>query len=211
MVAKSTSKRERTRAALLANAIAIFRRVGIKSTRLAEIAETAGVVPATLANHFPTKARLVETWLRGEIDSVLVDELGRASRLRAPLRRVCRRLAAATVREPQLRAEAWRWAPRTARVDTVGFAALTTAIRVEQSADHLRGDLPANTLAAALLDAIEGGLIAGIAVDPEADGPASEEEDFARRVTRTVEQHVDLLLDGARKRNERVRLPPAST
>ena len=58
-----------------------------------------------------------------------------------------------------------------------------------------------------MLDAIEGGVIAGVigVAENEADGDAAR-----ITVAEAVQRRVDLVLDGARKRNERVRLPPAS-
>jgi len=64
-------KRERTRSRLLANAIAIFERQGVQATTLAQIAEAAGVVKATLANHFPTKPALVEACLTHGVRPVI--------------------------------------------------------------------------------------------------------------------------------------------
>ena len=62
------TKRERTRARLLANAIALFRKQGVRETRLAEVAEASEVAPATLFNHFPSRAALASAWVRGEIE-----------------------------------------------------------------------------------------------------------------------------------------------
>ena len=47
MTAPRPGKRARTRALLLANAIALFREQGVAETRLADVARAADVAPAT--------------------------------------------------------------------------------------------------------------------------------------------------------------------
>ena len=69
--AETPRKRQRTRALLLANAVALFRERGVAGTRLADVAERSQVAKATLFNHFPAKADLVEAWLRGELATAI--------------------------------------------------------------------------------------------------------------------------------------------
>lgn len=223
----AASKRARTRAQLLANAIALFRSRGVRATRLAEIARAADVVAATLYNHFPTKAAIVEAWLRGEIDEALAEAVGSEAvghPLRPPLRRLCRALSVAAAAEPELRSEAWRVVGRARDPDDGLPAPLVAAVRAEQRAGHLRSDLAPERLAAMILDALEGGLVAGLAGlraggesggagegDGEAVTDASEAREPARRLGAALQASVDLVLDGARKRNERVRPPRRST
>lgn len=212
------TKRERTRARILANAIALFLHQGIHTTRLVEIAGAAEVVPATLANHFPTKALIVEAWLRGEIGQALVEELDRGGthRLRAPLRRVSGRVAEMAGASVAAHAEGWALVPRAIRDEPPGLALLAAHLRAEQQSEHVRADLPAEVLARAVWDAIEGGLVAGLA-DPTPGGAAREpagayEGSAAQaRIRAAIERRVDLVLDAARRRNERVRPPAAST
>ena len=54
-----------------------------------------------------------------------------------------------------------------------------------------------------LTDAIEGGLIAGLTVAVESR--ASDDRARVRDLAGRIQTRVDLVLDGARKRNERVR------
>jgi hypothetical protein len=78
----------------------------------------------------------------------------------------------------------------------------------EQEREHVRADLPPDALADLLLDAIEGGLIRGLVergCEAAAEPDALALEDHLRRA---AQARIDLVLDGARKRNERVR-PPA--
>ncbi len=53
------TKRTRTRAALIAAADSAFSRRGWAATRIEDIADAAGVSPATAYNHFPTKHSLL--------------------------------------------------------------------------------------------------------------------------------------------------------
>jgi AcrR family transcriptional regulator len=63
------TKRIRTRAALIAAADSAFSRRGWAATRIEDIADAAGVSPATAYNHFPTKHALLgavyEPYVRG--------------------------------------------------------------------------------------------------------------------------------------------------
>jgi len=68
----------------------------------------------------------------------------------------------------------------------------------------LRADRPAVALADLLLDAIEGGLVSGLRA-LGASSAANPEKSLAVE----VQARVDLVLDGARKRNERVRAESA--
>ncbi len=198
-------KRARTRALLLANAIALFRDRGFTETKLADVARAADVAPATLYNHFPSRAALAGAWVRGEIEEasqeaarqVVDDERG----LRAGMRGLCRAIARTNAPETALRLEAWKEA---ARVRAEPAAALVRAIEIEQRREHVRADRPAAALADLLLDAIEGGLVSGLrALD------ASSAVNAEKPLAVEIQARVDLVLDGARKRNERVRAESA--
>jgi hypothetical protein len=69
-------------------------------------------------------------------------------------------------------------------------------IELEQQRARLRADLPASALAEMLIEALEGGLIAGLRASAD-----------RREVAARIRAGVDLVLDGARKRNERVSAP----
>ncbi len=203
------TKKRHTRERILENAIALFRDKGLRASRLAEVADRSEVSGATLFNYFPTKGTLAEAWVRGELESVLADAIEDAvateHSLRVAIRSACRALAEASLAEPDLRLEAWREAGRARRRgEAMGRGAvsrrgaLVDGVRAEQARDHLRSDLPAETLADLLLDAIEGGLIAGLEAEPTTS---------SRALAGFTQARVDLVLDGARKRNERVRPP----
>ena len=214
------SKRARTRRALLENAIALFSRAGIRATTSAAIAEAAGVSVATLFNHFATRTDLAEAWVRGELLAVLeaaIDEAGDRG-LRGTLRAVCRELASAeTWRvDAERRLEAWRITPRAFadRERAAHSRGLVESIVREQQQGRLRADLEATLLAGLVLDALERGVIEGLerALEERREEDGSEpqraglEADLSKRAA-ALRAPVDLVLDGARKRNERVVLP----
>jgi AcrR family transcriptional regulator len=195
------SKKRRTRDSILANAIALFRRDGIGRTRTSEIARAAEISQATLFNYFSTKDALAGSWVRGELAQTLdglepeVTERG----IRPALRRACRELAGAAQDAPELRLEAWHRASRISAESQAGAAGLTRAIAAEQDRGRLRADLAPELLAEMVIEALEGGIGAGL-------GRGDEERSFARQLM----ARIDLVLDGARKKNERV-VAPAGT
>jgi AcrR family transcriptional regulator len=77
------TKRIRTRAALIAAADSAFSRRGWAATRIEDIADAAGVSPATAYNHFPTKHALLgavyEPHVRGLIRQAEKDIAARRS------------------------------------------------------------------------------------------------------------------------------------
>ncbi len=195
------TKKRRTFDEILANGVALFREQGIRRTRTEQIAKAAAVSPATLFNYFPNKSALAEAWVRGESDrivaeaSVAIEERG----LRPCLRLACRILAGRAADAPILRLEAWRTAGRARDQALDGAHPLIAGIGGEQERERIRRDLPARLLAEVILDALESGLVEGIRL-------ARPEEELAK----SLQARVDLILDGARKRNERVDLPRQS-
>lgn len=201
---RRTTKRQRTRAKLLANAIALFREQGVRETKLAEVAAASEVAPATLFNHFPSRADLAGAWVRGEIEAEAL-AVGRVVReeargMRASLRQACRALAERSAEEPIVRWAAWQ---ETARIRPEPIEGLRDALALEQQREHVRGDRSPESLAELLADAIEGGLVEGLAAAIAATEP--DPRAGARLIGARLQARVDLVLDGARKRNERVR------
>lgn len=198
------TKRQRTRAKLLANAIALFREQGVRETKLAEVAAASEVAAATLFNHFPSRADLAGAWVRGEIEAE-ARAVGRAvceeaRGMRASLRQACRALAERSAEEPIVRWAAWQ---ETARIRPEPIEGLRDALALEQQREHVRGDRSPESLAELLADAIEGGLVEGLAAAIAVTEP--DPRTGARLIGARLQARVDLVLDGARKRNERVR------
>lgn len=189
------TKKRRTFEEILANGVALFRAQGFRRTRTEEIARASAVSPATLFNYFPTKAALAEAWVRGEVDRSIdaaTSELeGRG--LRPALRSIARELAGRAGDAPELRFEAWRAAGRARDREPEAGHPLVEAFRREQQGERIRQDVPARVLASLILDGLEAGLIEGLRA-----GYGEAE------LARGLQLRVDVVLDGARKRNERV-------
>jgi len=199
------AKKLRTREAILKNAIALFCDRGVQATRSAAIAEASQVSPATLFNYFPSRRVLAGAWVRGEL--VRVFQAGmhetEAGGLRRGLRRACRELARLALLDPEARLEAWRLASR-ASDPVVAELEARFAVRVaaEQQRGRIRSDLAAPEIASLLLAAAEDALIHALGSVVEV-GALREEAVLAS----ALQARVDLVLDGARKRNERVAAP----
>lgn len=203
------TKKKRTQQRILANAIALFQEHGIRRTRLSEVARASEVSEATLFNYFANKGQLAEGWVRGEVVGSLVaaatESRDRGGSLRAAIRGACRSVAAASALEPALRHEAWREAGRAVGLPEVDLRPLAEGLREEQKRERVRADLRCEDLADMLIEAIEGGLIAGLRGAGEASGAELE-----AALSQRIRERVDLVLDGARKRNERVHVPSAN-
>ena len=196
-------KRQQTEAEILANAIAQFRDRGVRGTMLAEVARESRVSSATLFNYFPNKGALAEAWVRGEIDKVLVNvsrDLGDHG-LRSAMRNLCRELASLASQDRLVRLEAWRESGRALLEPLSRSHPLVLALGREQKRERVRGDLSPRAIGEMLIDALEAGLIAGL-----------QRKQDEKEMAKTMRVRVDLILDGARKRNERVTAPmPSST
>lgn len=191
-------KRAETAARIRRRAIRLFRMSGVRGTSLRAVAEASEVSPATLFNYFPTKAALAEAWVRGEIEAAVAeaaDGLGDHG-LRPAMRSLSRELARRAMDDRAVRLEAWREVGRAAGERLDDADPLVVQLAAEQQRERVRRDLSPRSLGELLLDALEGGLIEGL----RSGGTESE-------VARAIRARVDLVLDGARKRNERVTAP----
>ena len=162
---------------------------------MSDVARDSRVSPATLFNYFPNKGALAEAWVRGELVDRLADalrELGEHS-VRSTLRRFCREFAGTISRDRAVRLEAWGEAGRARRKPIDSGHPLIAGLAREQERERIRKDLSAESLGEILLDAIEGAVMAGLRA-------AEDESELAK----TLRARVDLVLDGARKKNERI-------
>ncbi|MFP6655305.1 MAG: helix-turn-helix domain-containing protein [Myxococcota bacterium] len=193
-------KRRETRRQILATAVEVFRRRGIRAAHLGEIARASEISPATLFNYFPNKGALAEAWVRGEIEQIFREAEPdlRQRGLRSAIGLCCRRLAALVSggADQTIRLEAWSEAGRAPKRFVEASHPLVEALRHWQVSERVRGDIKALTMAEMLIEAVEGGLIDGLRRDlNHAD------------LEKGLRMRVDLLLDGVRKRNERVAAP----
>ena len=192
------SKKRQARAALSAAAIELFEERGFDATRIAEITARAQVSHATFFNYFAGKDGLFSEWLSLGVDAVFARcaEDAASAPLRPSVRRNLRDFAEECEgRAPWLR-EAW---PRC-RVGALVAAPRGAQALVERAQE--RGDLRRDVSSAQL-----GGLLMVVLVGAVGEWLATEgrEGPLQDHVLRSV----DLVLDGARRRSERVR-PSAS-
>ena len=185
-------KKRRQREIIIENAIALFRTSGYESTSVKKVAQCCEISEATFFNYFPTKDAVLSAWAHGRVSAAVATTVQGEKRpgLRRSMRLAARELAASVEGDLDLARLAFARARLTPPVVPQALIAL---VREAQAREEARRDLPAGELArvmaAALASAVVGALESG-----EPAGPV---------VTRAV----DLVVDGARRRNERVRMP----
>jgi len=200
-----SAKQQRQRREISENSIALFRERGFEAVRVHDIAAACALSDATFFNYFSSKDALLGEWAEAGFEDALVAGAGRVAG--GALRRVVRQWAAELERrvgeDPLIMAEAWRrvrladlGAPRApARGRVVAASAAEALIAQAQAEGQVRSDLQAAALAGLLQVAVAGSLANWLAT------PASERKGSLRAGLASA---ADLLLDGFRKRNERV-------
>ncbi len=227
-------KRELLRRSIEEAAAAVFDERGVDGARIAEIARRAVVSEATLYNHYANKSALADGWVRRRLqgaagDAVGADDVGgpggpggaggsSGSAARAGVRQQSRDIAAAVARE-SLRTRAalgsvWGRSGRTAECPEPprAPAELVGWLRAAQARDELRSDVPAEEIADLLWAAVEQRIRAWLA-RPRPDGEGAGEgdrEDVPDDLEGGLRRAIGVVLDGSRKRHERVRAPAAT-
>jgi AcrR family transcriptional regulator len=204
------TKQKNQRISIIENAIALFRERDFDAVPVREIALACTLSEATFFNYFGDKAGVLREWAKREFDASLAVAVEAARG--GPLRRVVRLWAAELARraaaDPILMRKAWlhvrvsdfTGAPSRARGRAPGPEPVLPLIESAQRESDLRADLDADLLAQLLLSCLAGTLSTCLA---ESHSPT--EKSVAERLGRGA----DLLLDGFRKRNERVPAPSA--
>ncbi len=199
-------KKQRVRASIMANAVAMFRESGFEAVRVQQIAARADISDATFFNYFPSKEMVLSEWVHGRLDAALAGACERAGE--GGLRRVLRGAVREFAREVEGDLEFQRMAWGRARLAPcrVGGSlpsgrrqshdALCALLECAVERGELRRDLPVEQLAELLRSALQG------SVAPWLTTPAAEPEPLELRLQRGL----DLLLDGFHRRHERVRL-----
>jgi len=95
-----------------------------------------------------------------------------------------------------VRLEAWRESGRAHATTPEALQPLVRALQRWQESERIRKDVDASTLAELLMEAVESGMISGL-----------RRRCSGRELSEQLRARVDLVLDGARKRNERVAAP----
>jgi AcrR family transcriptional regulator len=201
MAALRERKKARQRAAILAAAVDLSESVGFQGLRVRDLIQALEISEATFFNYFPNKDRLLDAWLEGEFANVFARVAPDQRSLRSVLRECARTLQASACRPTGLPAAAWeRGRVATAALAAVARCDLVPALAAGQARGDLRGDLPARELAEALVTAVATAVLAA-----HQAGPAPRSESAPDDASRGV-RALDLVLDGARKRHERVRM-----
>lgn len=203
------SKKLRLRQELIENAIALFREAGFEATRVQEIAARCRVSEATFFNYFGCKEAVLGEWAHALVAGALASApspggapASAEGALRRHLRDRVRILAATVEADRDFAARAFRRAPLLEPSTPTSPGGPTgpgprTLIEQAQARGDVRSDLPPEQIADLLHAALAQGVAAWLA------GETRPREALAPRLLRTA----DLLVDGLRKRNERVRAP----
>ena len=203
---RSTKKR-RTREALLAEAERQLRAGGLDAVRVGDLAARVGVSQASFFNYFGSREAFLSEWAHRSLAAAFAEgaDARGAGSLRGRLRPALRAYAEELAREAHASPRAswvrdvWRVARLQVRRDAPGaaaapYTALERALCDAQTAGELRDDVSAPALASALQASAAAAVLR--ALEDGADG---------RSLAAELLCAVDLVLDGARKRNERVR------
>jgi AcrR family transcriptional regulator len=196
------SKKQRMRGQIIENAIVLFRERGFEGTPVRDIAAAADISDATFFNYFATKDAVLSSWVHELLEPVpgAFSSAERATSLRAFLRGWLRDLAKRIEADRALMALAWsrlRVVPPASGA-AVGAGTIARALREGQERGEIRGDLPAEQLAQILRGALASSAGAWLC----GGSGSGDAEPLADRLLRCL----DLILDGSRKRHERVRL-----
>jgi AcrR family transcriptional regulator len=185
------TKKHRVHEAIIENAIALFRDHGFEATTVKEISRACELSEATFFNYFSTKDAVLSAWAHAVVERELElarDSAGRG--LRSIARRLCDSLGSTIEADRDFAARAWV----RARLSGSSPDAAAAILKAGQEAGELRRDLSARQLGGIFYASLCGTVAAWLARD-EPRGPLAAD---LRRAS-------DLILDGARRRTERVR------
>ena len=198
------AKKLRVRARIIETAIELFRAQGYEQTRVFDITSAAELSEATFFNYFPAKDAVLGAWVQDWLGQAFEARAGAAASgsIRRPIREAVREIAQRVVSEREFMTDVWRrvrWSSRddfalTSASQSTGAQRLLAAA---QSHGHLRRDVLPEQLAEILTGTLFATLAGWLAVSARGEAPP---EDLETRLLRAV----DLLLDGSRRRNERV-------
>jgi AcrR family transcriptional regulator len=206
------TKRARQRIEIIENAIALFRERGIEDVRVREIAAICEISDATVFNYFPSKDAIIAEWAENRLQVAIHTACkGAGDRgLRRPIRKLVQSLAREVEADVAFMREAWGrarligaasspWQPRgRGRGLPLRPSDAVRLIERAQARGELRADIPAEQLSEMLC----GVLAATVAHWLASKAGEAGDEGLEVRLTRCA----DVLLDGYRKRNERVRV-----
>jgi AcrR family transcriptional regulator len=186
-------KKQRQHQAILGAAIEFAHSHGYETMRVRDLIAGLEISEATFFNYFPSKAALLDAWLEDELANAFARPTDDTRVLRASLRARIRHLAESARSDEALGFVAWR----RARIQLATRAAAPRAeiageLEVARDAGDLRRDIEPNVLAEWLVGAVAFAVSSAL---------ASERDCVAAALSA-----ADLILDGARRRHERVRV-----
>ncbi|MEE3329427.1 MAG: helix-turn-helix domain-containing protein [Myxococcota bacterium] len=191
-------KKQRQREAILAAAVELSRVRGFDALRVRDLIAELEISEATFFNYFPSKAALLDTWLEDELARAFASDLDEKRSLRAALRMRVRRLAEQARRCDGIGATAWY----SARIQIAARLATPRCdLAREFEAAREAGDLRRDAEPALLAEWLVGSVAVAIS------SALSTERDPVVAALGSA----DLILDGARRRHERVRLGASAT
>jgi AcrR family transcriptional regulator len=198
------AKKLRARAAIIANAVSLFRETSFESATIREICSRCDLSEATFFNYFPTKGSVLNAWAHGLVEEHFERVAATSERgMRPALRALCSDLARAIEDDADFAACAWARATAWSGVPSP----VERLIDAGQAAGQLRRDLSSRQMGGILYGSVCGTIADWLERTPPR-GPLVAE----------LRRAVDLVLDGSRRRNERVRpttgpgqVPPLST
>jgi AcrR family transcriptional regulator len=201
------AKRQKLRQTILENAIALFRARGFEATRVREIAERCEISEATFFNYFSTKDAVLGAWVYERLaDDFSRAAAGASGSLRSALRGLSREVAVAIDAEREFARGAW------GRVRLPGFPApapVVSLVAAAQRSGELRRDVPAAELASLLLSVTATSVSSWLAETGEsgaAQGATGRDRSVPdASLEQRLRRALDLVLDGSRRRHERVR------
>lgn len=189
------AKKRRARSAIIENAISLFRQQGFEATTVREIVGRCDLSEATFFNYFGSKEAVLGEWAQDGVEAVFGGAADEGQRgLRPALRSVCVLLARAVEDDREFAARAWA----RARLPLAAPAVLVEWLEQGQQGGVLRRDLSPRQMGEILYVSVCGTIASWLV----REGPPGSLAPELRRA-------VDLVVDGGRRRNERVR--PAAT
>ena len=198
-------KKQRVRVSIIENAIALFRERGFDATRVQDIARPLQLSDATFFNYFATKDAVLTEWVRDQVqDAFRQASESRPERVRSAGRAAARGLAERMLPDAEFLRGVW---PRLRQSAAVAPRAVVDLLAAGQARGELRRDLPAAQLADVLVAGMLAAMAGWLAECPKEAGDPPSKSDLGRR----LQGVVDLVLDGSRRRNERVRAPAAGS
>lgn len=186
------AKKRQVRRSLLGSAVELFEERGFEATRIRDITERAEVSHATFFNYFAGRDGLASEWIHEQLDQVFEESADGAQSgpLRPSVRRGLSRWSSWLEERSDWLVDIWS---RCRHVSEEAFPGAQRLVAEAQARGELRRDLPPEQLGP-LLGSVAQGAVAGWLSRPVRDEP----------LDRYLLRAVDLVLDGARRRNERV-------